>query len=486
MEKTYYLNPDYILRNDLKRVILTSPDGEGVTTFIHPLQAMILSFFDQPIEYSANIQRISENLNISESEIEDFLSKLINNSDKIWIGSGSTSCHFPENVLIENPENYSARGYHFRDFLMNGNDLDLISKRFYIPIEATLMINSICHTDCAYCYADRNYKFDSKIPFEKLCEIIDEAKKLNFRKLDTSGGEFFLYHNWEKLLEKLIASGFNSSIPTKIPLSSEQIKKIKSLGLKQIQISLDSTNPENLARILNVPKNYWYQLDNTFKELEKSGLNFRVNTIITSLNCNYHEIEDLIEYLLKYTYFDEISIGIVAYTLYKTNEQNENIIPRKTDADNIMNKLRERYKENEKIVLSGVQAKEDNYHLSEDAFFSKALCTGNLQLFYILADGKVTLCEELYWHPKFIIGDLTKQTIMEMWNSKEALELYHLKQTEYNEQSKCRSCDAFSDCHLYGNKCWREILKVYGKDNWHFPDPRCSLSPEPIHNIYAS
>ena len=62
MDKIFVLNPDYIIRNDIKRVILTKADGEGVTTFIHPLQAMILSFFDSPLEYSKNIKRISETL----------------------------------------------------------------------------------------------------------------------------------------------------------------------------------------------------------------------------------------------------------------------------------------------------------------------------------------------------------------------------------------------------------------------------------------
>ena len=28
---------------------------------------------------------------------------------------------------------------------------------------------------------------------------------------------------------------------------------------------------------------------------------------------------------------------------------------------------------------------------------------------YILPDGKVTICEELYWNEHFIIGDVTKQ-----------------------------------------------------------------------------
>lgn len=28
------------------------------------------------------------------------------------------------------------------------------------------------------------------------------------------------------------------------------------------------------------------------------------------------------------------------------------------------------------------------------------------QLAFVLPDGKVSACEQLYWHPQFIIGDL--------------------------------------------------------------------------------
>ena len=48
------------------------------------------------------------------------------------------------------------------------------------------------------------------------------------------------------------------------------------------------------------------------------------------------------------------------------------------------------------------------------------------QLAFVLPDGKVSACEQLYWHPQFIIGDLKKQSIEEIWNSPKAWELYNL------------------------------------------------------------
>lgn len=73
---------------------------------------------------------------------------------------------------------------------------------------------------------------------------------------------------------------------------------------------------------------------------------------------------------------------------------------------------------------------------------------------------------------------------MEIWNSKKALDIYFHKKENIKKESKCYSCDLFNECHLNGAKCWREVIKVYGNENWDYPDPRCPFSPEPINEIH--
>jgi len=141
------LNPDYIIRNDVKRCILTRKDGEGLTTFIHPLQAMILSFFDEPLNYDDNIEKISKTLLINKSEITNFTDLLVNNKEKLWIGEENNACHFPENVIVSYPIDYTKRNYHFRDFIVKDNQINFSEQRFNIPIETMLMINTLCFTD---------------------------------------------------------------------------------------------------------------------------------------------------------------------------------------------------------------------------------------------------------------------------------------------------------------------------------------------------
>ena len=64
----YILNPYYLLRNDVKRAAICSQDvnhspaidvSENWLSFIHPIYAMLLSFFSLPIELSVASENIA-------------------------------------------------------------------------------------------------------------------------------------------------------------------------------------------------------------------------------------------------------------------------------------------------------------------------------------------------------------------------------------------------------------------------------------------
>ena len=64
-------------------------------------------------------------------------------------------------------------------------------------------------------------------------------------------------------------------------------------------------------------------------------------------------------------------------------------------------------------------------------FEGRAKCTANLEGFVVLPDGTVTICEELYWNKNFIIGNIARDSIMQIWNSSKALKLSKLGKEDY-------------------------------------------------------
>ena len=66
---------------------------------------------------------------------------------------------------------------------------------------------------------------------------------------------------------------------------------------------------------------------------------------------------------------------------------------------------------------------------------------------------------------------------MEMWNSKKALDLYHLSKRKVPNDSACRSCEKFKNCREQLGVCWKMIVFGYGYNNYYYPDPRCLKAP---------
>lgn len=101
---------------------------------------------------------------------------------------------------------------------------------------------------------------------------------------------------------------------------------------------------------------------------------------------------------------------------------------------------------------------------------------------YILPDGKVSICEQLYWLPQFIIGDLRKQTFEEIWNSQKALDLFNMERSLF-KKSPCLSCKIIDVCNKRHRRCIVKTIKAYGTDKWNYPDPRCEYAPIINNNL---
>ncbi len=491
-------NPEYKLKHDKDKVLLVTKEPNSDMKYgteeefmgvIHPIHAMMLSFFNGK-KFNEIIDEIHLYFNIEKSIIENTFEKLVNNEDSVEINFLSKIIHFPKNVIISKIDEIELHKYSPEMFAYD--ELDLKFDRLNSPLNLTIMFTNKCMTDCIYCYADRQEKVSCTIPLERIYELIDEAKKLDMRSIDVIGGEFFLYKYWYEVLCKLRECGFMPFLTTKIALKEDDIKKIKKLGFKKIQISLDSMIEENLLKSVQVSDKYFYNIQKTFLYLEKHGLKVQINTILSSVNDSVKDINSLTQFFSKLSNLSTWRINYGEYSIYlgedafkKYKARRENIV--------LINKYIEEI--NEKNIFDFELSKVDliegpdnfTYEENEKIFKERATCSGNLYAMFILPDGKVTICEELYWNPHFIIGDVTKQSLEEVWNSKEAKGLFYLKQERISIESACSDCESYKECRGTNVKqiCWRDTIKAYGNDKWDFPDYRCPKAPRVEKEIFA-
>jgi radical SAM protein with 4Fe4S-binding SPASM domain len=479
--------------HNLFKQLMDDDSTEDVYMPFHPMLASMLISFDGRKSNRDVAIEFSRMTGFHRETIESFIKKMITELHEEEKGKylkfGDYTFYLPKNLLLKNRISKLKRNLTLDDFRIPKNELDVTGNRSYIPTDCHLEINFDCFTDCVYCYADRRNTRSCRMSIEKIKEIIKDAKNLRMRRFDLSGGEVFLYKHWELLLKELIDNGFMPYISTKIPLTETTIKKIKDLGLKGIQISIDSLDNTELKRLLNVNDDYLPNMLKTLKLLDKEGIYIATNTQITNINDNIHRFKDMMEFLVQLEHIKSIRVGVPGFSIYKSQSNFLEIAPSLSEVlkiEELMPLYKERYK-NISISFSGYSKGDLLYKTNEEkekGFKERARCSANFYAFVILPDGKVTICEELYYHPRFQIGDLQKQSIIDVWTSDRALELYRLTGEMKRAESACNRCEKFVECHTIKGVCWRNILIAYGYDNWDFPDPKCPYAPMPKNRYW--
>lgn len=492
--KIWILNPDYSFKNDGDRICMfakneckydSSPKWIG---YIHPMQAMILGVFTSGRPLDELSMELSAKLNISIEKLNDILKKYMGNDAPIYTEYGKNKILFPKNVLIPGDNiNISDVDYCFSISDLQCKEVDLTPDRSHLaPHSALWMLTNACVTKCKYCYADRKTKFEP-LSTEQILKIIDEFHSLKMQYVDIIGGEIFLRKDWDIILKQLVDYGMSPSyISTKLPITNEIANKLVATGYKNvIQISLDSMSDETLSETIGTRSGYVSNIKDGIKILEEANFSIQIDTILTAKNSNKEEIDSLYNYIkhIKKLHLWEIRVPELSLYTPKTFAE---IKASKSQLSDIQEYVKKEIITNATIdIIFSAEALDEKFRQDgpDKPCFKGGSCGILQNRVFILPDGKVSVCEQMYWHKQFIIGDLKTQSIKEIWNSEKALTLFHLPKTSYRPNSPCFSCNFFDKCNSLKRRCHVKVIKAYGISNWDYPDPRCKFAPEIVNNL---
>ena len=491
----YVLNPNYRLLDDIKRVLLIAVDTEKAVpnieystdfyTIIHPLHAQILTFFDGKHTYKEVIEQLKLYLKIEEVDIKEFVDRLIENKPFKLLSQGHI-INYPLNVLVPLANKALPIITYSPSYFPLIPKVDLVTQRLYKPKYFSIILTMQCYTNCIYCYADRRTKNYIPLPTTRIIELIDEMIALDAIKIDFDGGEILLHPDSLKILSYTISKGYMPYISTKCPLNKEKVQALKHIGINKIQISLDSSDINTLHSLLGVSENYLNQILDTISYCESENIEVVIHDILTSYNSSKEKVEALIKRLLPFKNIKEINIDPVGYSLFKNSNDFSKIRISERQLIEIQNMVKEKqsiyvnHQKNVKVKDTKMLCRiYNNPQTKQTEYVQRPKCEGNVSALFILPDGKVTICEELYWHPQFILGDVNTHSIMEVWNSSQAMYLTSLSQKDISENSACKKCTVFNACRgiNINRTCWKEVQYFYGKNNWDYPQPSCPYAP---------
>lgn len=460
---------NYILRAEKTRVALVRYHSDTKTidkfAFIHPLAAIFIALLDghKTIEQAMGEFTFINDIFDSRTT-ENFVIDLRTSLKKI----------FGDDVFCDdNYENSNSKTnkYDPSNFIINEENINLLGNKLDAPLDLNFIITQECNRECIYCFAEREYapKFD-QLSFQNIKKIIDDAKALKVHDIVFSGGEPFLRKDLIDIIEYTLSSGLFAMTSTKSYLSVEKCKRLKKIGLDFMQVSIDSMNQEIANYMVGSP-GYLKDIKKTIINLLEANIFVSCHVVVTPYNV--FSIPDLIKSLTNYGVSEVklVNYGRSAFrhrdSLFLDDDAvfwlEENLeILKQTITNTKINKN-----------FSG-RTKELTFEEKGKKYWERSVCGTGRSSMTILPDGKVLACEQMPTRNEHILGDLTKQTITEVWNSQK-LRSFLLPDKINFKDYPCYECKDFLRCNESIGRCFRDALNVYG--SIYAPSPTCPLAP---------
>ncbi|WP_455966825.1 radical SAM protein [Bacteroides fluxus] len=496
MNKVYLLNPDYVIRKDSHRYLLYNKlscryNSSTVLSLIHPIHAKVFSFFTERRTLSENITLIANCLSLSEEDTQRLILPFLENENPVFLRYKTKKIKIPAHLLLE--EKHIEGDYLPEKYQVSEEDckseVDLVTKRLEIPRIITFMLTNTCCTKCCYCYADTTTKVTTPLPTERILKLVRQAKEVGIYNINLIGGEVFLHQHWDAILKEIIANGFSPDpLSTKVPITESIISRLKDTGYsKTLQLSIDTFLPELASQTLRVNANYVGEIKKGIDLLENSPYYYRIETVLTKSTATIENIQNLYNYFSTKKHIKQWEVRVAMFSNNKDAENFISIKSNRATLDAVYDYVEKQLAPQAAFAILSPRKELDTKYFSADAgstSFKGSKCSALNEHFFILPDGKATICEQLYWNPRFIIGDVSKSDLLDVWHSERTMQLVNLKQKDLQKKSACSECKLFEDCFKKErNRCWSDIIKAYGTDCWDYPDPRCVYAPKMQNDI---
>ncbi|MCK5497737.1 MAG: radical SAM protein, partial [Gammaproteobacteria bacterium] len=113
-----------------------------------------------------------------------------------------------------------------------------------MPMWLTCELTYRCPLKCPWCNNPLNFdKYKNELTTEEWKKVLREGRKIGSLQLGFTGGEPALRDDLEELVAYAEELGYYTNLITSgMGVTKERLKELKKLGLKQIQLSIQSSN----------------------------------------------------------------------------------------------------------------------------------------------------------------------------------------------------------------------------------------------------
>lgn len=354
---------------------------------------------------------------------------------------------------------------------------------FDAPLLIVWNITKQCNLKCLHCYANAGpYKHKDELTLEEKLNAVDQFDDAGVTMLSFSGGEPLISPDFWKVAEYASGKGMYTSIATNgTLLTKENVEKLKSIGIKYVEVSLDAPEPKTHDMFRGV-EGAWERTVEGIKNVVQSGA-FDTAIATTATKYNIDEIPQMIDIAIK--------LGVKKFIVFNfvPTGRGKDIIAQDLspkERNDLLNYLYDRWQEKKidifstsptysqigiERVLSGSGKTYSPTHFASADYGESGVGLAEFiggcgagRLYASLEDnGDVGPCVFL----PLKVGNIREKSFMEIWENSPVLR--ELRNRDLYEEN-CKSC-------IFRNPCGGCRARAYGYfGNYLAPDPGCTYN----------
>jgi len=151
-----------------------------------------------------------------------------------------------------------------------------------------------CNLSCIYCHKEGEKSPKDQLSAGDIQEILRVAAKFEIRSVKFTGGEPLLRPDLVQIVQS-VPAGMESSLTTNGTLLADLARDLKTSGLKRVNVSIDSLNPETYKKITGTDK-LSDVLDGITAALDVGLTPVKLNMVVLD-GINDNEIDDFLAFV---------------------------------------------------------------------------------------------------------------------------------------------------------------------------------------------
>ena len=172
-----------------------------------------------------------------------------------------------------------------------------------------------CNLRCSYCMPEEEYDFTPASRLMQVDEIVEIAKVFvagGVDKIRLTGGEPLVRKDAGEIIEKLSDLGVKLTMTTNATRVHLFIDAMKSAGMKQVNVSLDTLNADTF--ILLTKRDLFEQVRSNIVLLLAEGFEVKLNAVVMR-GVNDHEILDFV----RWSFLSGVHVRFIEFMPFEGN-----------------------------------------------------------------------------------------------------------------------------------------------------------------------